>query len=354
MKKQMVRDTNKSPLGKSGQPHRGIALNGLARMLLIFLCIADIGLGAENAATSIVLFTRPPAPYPEALDIVSLTKQSVAFAQIVRPNGAREEIPAGGIVAIIEYPPAQPDGATAQRAATALTQIDAALAKFPRAQFPQIEAKLVPLAAKWRSAQQLAAAAAIRLAATPVRPPPAIQGLTITTTDGQQFDGVTSTKVEGEILSFEHSAGVASVPLAKLTPELQRKFNYDPKVIEAAKAAKAAKIAADAQLAQATAMKQKEAEPAKTGEAKVKDQILYGDVIQKIAGDGQTLPDGLLLNVTGAIPPAVVFLVGYPEFPDAVDGDGVSVMCTPAGTYTYTTTAGARKTVRKLKYSKPR
>ena len=197
-----------------------------------------------------MLNTRPPPPRNEK-------------AQIVQPNGAREEIPAGGIIAIIEYPPAQPDGATTQRAATALNQIDALLAKFPRAQFPQIHAKLVPLAAKWRSAQQLAATAATSLAAATVRPPSSTQGLIITTTDGQRFDGVTSTKVDGETLSFEHSAGVASVPLAKLTPELQRKFNYDPKVIEAAKAAKAAKVAADVQIAQAAAIKQKDAAPVK-------------------------------------------------------------------------------------------
>jgi len=85
------------------------------------------------------------------------------------------------------------------------------------------------------------------------------------------------------------------------------------------------------------------------------DEQIVSTVMQKITGDGKTLEDGLLLDVDliGRPGHAVVFLVGYPKFADVVDGDGINVMGTPAGTLSYTTTEGATKTVRKFKYSGP-
>jgi len=88
--------------------------------------------------------------------------------------------------------------------------------------------------------------------------------------------------------------------------------------------------------------------------AQAGDQIVSGKVMQKITGDGKTLEDGLLLDVidvTGANRRAVVFLIGYPKYADAVDGDLVNVKGTPAGTFSYTTTEGATATVRKLKFT---
>ena len=86
------------------------------------------------------------------------------------------------------------------------------------------------------------------------------------------------------------------------------------------------------------------------------EQIVSGKVLQKITGDDKTREDGLLLDVvdvTGANDRAVVFLVGYPKYADAVDGEMVNVKGISSGTFSYTSTLGATKTVRKLKYSKP-
>ena len=62
--------------------------------------------------------------------------------------------------------------------------------------------------------------------------------LTIATVDGQRFEGCVIKKMDAESISFEHAAGVATVALAKLLPDLQKRFNYDPQQREAAKAAK--------------------------------------------------------------------------------------------------------------------
>jgi len=84
-------------------------------------------------------------------------------------------------------------------------------------------------------------------------------------------------------------------------------------------------------------------------------EVLQGTVIQKITSDGKTLEDGLLCEVASAYgtagsPRVIVFLIGYPKYADTVDGDSVGVTATPVGTFSYTTTAGATKTVRKFKF----
>lgn len=71
--------------------------------------------------------------------------------------------------------------------------------------------------------------------------------LTITTLDGAEYKGVTVTRVTADAISITHDDGTASIPLANLTPEMQKRFNYDPKAAAAALAARAAaKAAADA------------------------------------------------------------------------------------------------------------
>jgi hypothetical protein len=187
-----------------------------------------IGLCTTAHAAGVILFTD--ASYPVVLDFVSATKANVAFTLVVRPDGRKQEVPNGKIVAIFENPPAQPDAAAAAKAAVALAQIDAALARFPRRQYPEVHSKLVPLAAKWRAAQQLAAS--VKTTATPVPSSSTssvamAKGTVITTLDGQRYDEVSITRVDPDALSFTHAAGAATVDFENLPPELRTKYNYD-------------------------------------------------------------------------------------------------------------------------------
>lgn len=187
-----------------------------------------ICLGSSASAAGIILFTD--ASYPVVLDFVSATKANVAFTLVVRPDGRKQEVPTGRIVALFDNPPDQPDTGTAAKAATILAQIDAALNRFPRRQYPEIHFKLVPLAAKWKAAQQLASA---RTMATPAPSSSAssvtmAKGTVIATLDGQRYEEVSVTRVDPDALSFTHSAGAATVDFENLSPELRAKYNYDP------------------------------------------------------------------------------------------------------------------------------
>jgi chaperonin cofactor prefoldin len=65
------------------------------------------------------------------------------------------------------------------------------------------------------------------------------------TADQKSFEGVVVTEVTPETLVFQHSGGVARIPLEKLSSNLQQQFAYDPEEIKAMEAAKLAAEAAE-------------------------------------------------------------------------------------------------------------
>jgi hypothetical protein len=67
-----------------------------------------------------------------------------------------------------------------------------------------------------------------------------------TTSDGVCYQDVKVIKVEDDAITIIYKDGGALVPLAKLPPAIQQKFDYDP---DKAKAAAAARTKADAQSA---------------------------------------------------------------------------------------------------------
>jgi hypothetical protein len=69
-----------------------------------------------------------------------------------------------------------------------------------------------------------------------------------TTTDGKVYQEVKVVKTEPDAITILYRDGGALVPLAKLPPDLQKRFNYDP---AQAKAAAEARAEADAKNAKA-------------------------------------------------------------------------------------------------------
>ncbi|MCE0483781.1 MAG: hypothetical protein LV479_06040 [Methylacidiphilales bacterium] len=97
-----------------------------------------------------------------------------------------------------------------------------------------------------------------------------------TTTDGKVYNGVQVVKVEDDAVTILYANGGALIPFAKLPPNLQKKFNYDP---VKAKAAADARAKADA----VNALRlQKEIDQAQ----KLKQDQMILDAKQKAALDG--------------------------------------------------------------------
>jgi hypothetical protein len=64
----------------------------------------------------------------------------------------------------------------------------------------------------------------------------------LTTTDGITYKDVTLTKVEPDGLRIIHATGVAKVGFERLSPEIQKKYGYDPAKAVAFKQAEAARL----------------------------------------------------------------------------------------------------------------
>jgi hypothetical protein len=104
---------------------------------------------------------------------------------------------------------------------------------------------------KWLSSADLAARAKEDDSESP-------QSFSITTIDGKTYKNVTNLKVDSDTVSFVCSTGGATIDLAILTPDLQRKFGYDPRAREQQRIAdEKAKADADA-AAQAAVLAQRE------------------------------------------------------------------------------------------------
>ena len=66
------------------------------------------------------------------------------------------------------------------------------------------------------------------------------------TTDGKTYHNVLVVKVEDDAVTILHQNGGALVPLDKLSPDLQKKFHYDPVKAKIAAEARAKREAEDA------------------------------------------------------------------------------------------------------------
>jgi len=64
------------------------------------------------------------------------------------------------------------------------------------------------------------------------------------TVNGKDYHNVTVTKVDPDKVHIMYDGGIGSVNLADLTPELQKRFNYDPAKAQAAAKAESDRLAA--------------------------------------------------------------------------------------------------------------
>lgn len=171
---------------------------------------------------------------------------------------------------------------------------------------------------------------------------------TITTLDGTEYKGVTVTRVMADAISISHDDGTATIPLANLAPELQKRFNYDPKAAAAATAANAKAAMARSQAA-AAARGQAVASEAKQAASK----SMQCDVIA-VHEDGavvvplQAQPVGGGLGV-GASPGTslrrgskTVFLRGIKS---VAEDQRLQVFAYQDGTHTFTAANGASRTL---------
>ena len=112
------------------------------------------------------------------------------------------------------------------------------------ASIPAKPAVSVPTAPAPNSTQADAEIAA--LPTKPWTPPdvmPAQPNWTWETSDGKTYQNVVVTEIEPDTVTITHSMGVAHIPIAFLTPDIQKQLHYDPVTAAAARAENARELA---------------------------------------------------------------------------------------------------------------
>ena len=188
------------------------------------------------------------------------------------------------------------------------------------------------------------------------------------TIKGEEYTGVFFKERDEVRVKFTHDAGLASVLIADLPPDIQKEFPVDSakatqqlqdeakqqNQITRTQAAAATQASLQAAIAKLLSAKPP---PGQTSEPGLHIMRVAGKVLQ-LTPDGallasdwqnQTLEpfrDGKGIYHGGAnIMDEPLLIVGAPA--NLVDGDEFSGVVYPAGTYAYTSVTGARKTVRR-------
>ncbi len=167
----------------------------------------------------------------------------------------------------------------------------------------------------------------------------------LTTLSGKKYTGVTINRAEADGISISHGGGLAKIPFSDLSPELQKKYNYEPEKAAAYAAAMAkaqevaahrAKLEAGVAAAKAKLAAAEARLPIYKMEAKILQMTDEGAIVSASVTDEQ-----------GMLPlPEPVFVFGISNKLH-VDGDHWKGTVWYAGNYHYNTAvSGAAKSVR--------
>lgn len=193
---------------------------------------------------------------------------------------------------------------------------------------------------------------------------------TTLTVDGVTYSNVTFRTATPYAVSIRHDHGITSVPLAKLSPELQQRFGYDPNKATQFRTAQVEAIAKGYQ-AEADAYRKKKAEEAAQQQLEAASLSLRVTVIQALK-DGAiceaaiartktvrrvgsanvsayraNVPYNFDEKVTEYESLGTIHISGTPSL---YDNQTHCLVCVPNGDYDYTTVQGAYKKVRSFMY----
>jgi hypothetical protein len=182
-----------------------------------------------------------------------------------------------------------------------------------------------------------------------------------TTNDGKVFKNVKVLSHDaGSVVILDEDGG-ATVELSRLSPDIQKRFNYDSAKAAEAVAASQAQAAKDlaalaAQERATDAKKQANLQALALSdpvhEAPKHTTCLLGSVAQKIPGGGLIVecsatgaPDDATGGWDSEYDMHVFMLKGMPSEADLVDRDAIREEVYRSGSFSYTTPEGVRKTI---------
>ena len=163
------------------------------------------------------------------------------------------------------------------------------------------------------------------------------------TVNGKDYHNVKVTQVDADKVHITFDGGLGSVPLADLPPDLQKRFNYDPQAAKQAQKAEDERLAESDKQRAAAEAKQKIAEAMAERDELIKkrDALLQSMAEQKSFKATQVVDGGILCDDSNKL----IFVSCATQ--DLAEGQTFSTYAYKDGTYTYTDTQGASRTVEK-------
>ena len=171
------------------------------------------------------------------------------------------------------------------------------------------------------------------------------------TVDGKDYQNVTIGQVEADIVHISYDNGVATVPIADLPPDLQKRLNYDPAKAKAAseeRAQEEKKAAAAAALISVQKEQAEQAAQAEQEQAELSDRLEQNSLqirlrISRKVHDNSAVVDfdvwgDRTVDAKGGVATGwwpndgQILVIGIPS--DSVDGDTWQGKVYYAGTYT--------------------
>jgi hypothetical protein len=175
--------------------------------LAIFL-LGSKSLVGNPEPQGLLLYQQPATSFTEAFEFRSFRQENALYASIVDTTGQRKQLKAGGVLAVLPYPPLSLDPDFESIARPAIARLESLERTYPTVQ-PQLE----KARGKWERALSVFQQRAPVSAATPAAGPLA----TLSLKRGVFRDVHLTSATQGSA-TFRHATGVATIPLSELTP----------------------------------------------------------------------------------------------------------------------------------------
>ncbi len=179
-----------------------------AGILLGIVLLYPISLVGQPEPQGMLIYQQPATTYTEAYEFRSFRQENALYATVIDVAGQRKQLKAGGVLAVLPYPPLSLEPDFENTARPALAKIESL-----KQTYPAVRAQLEKARGKWARALNVFEQGAPAAAATPTG-----ALLSVLSLKRGVLQNVRLTSATPESVTVYHASGVATVPIAELTP----------------------------------------------------------------------------------------------------------------------------------------
>lgn len=178
-----------------------------AGILPAIILLHPLFLFGQPEPQGMLIYQQPATSFTEVFEFRSFRQENVLYATVIDAAGQRKQLKAGGVLAVLPYPPLSLEADFESTAKPAIARIESL-----QQTYPAVRSQLEKARGKWTRAlnvfEQRTPASAAASVSTP---------LSVLSLKRGVFQNVKLTNATRESVTFHHASGVATIPLAELT-----------------------------------------------------------------------------------------------------------------------------------------